>query len=257
MVEREASLRTRRWPLPVKTTYGSSSLLSQKVSAFHGVGRLLIYVSTMVALPFAPAGLKIRFLGTTQGLPFVNVFHAQHSAATVTANDLQTFANGIHSAAQTNLVTAYYTGTSINTIEVTDISSALGPVATNTAGVPGGRTAANLNPVNVSYAVSWNQSLHYRGGHPRNYIPLSAVADISGGRLLASGVASALSSQWAAYLTAFNAVVSGTVTITMGMFQYHSHHVIVNPPQFFAYTGVRVHGRVDSQRRRLGKETGL
>jgi hypothetical protein len=52
-------------------------------------------------------------------------------------------------------------------------------------------------------------------------------------------------------------VVSGTIGLTLGMWQYHSHNQVVNPPQFFPYTGVRIHGRVDSQRRRLGKETGL
>jgi hypothetical protein len=211
----------------------------------------------MVALPFAPQGLKVRFLGTTQGVPFVNVFHAQHSAGSITANDLQTFINGIRSAAGTNLASAYYSGTVINTFEITDISSSTGPVATNTSSVSGSKGATALTPVNVSYAVSWNVPLHYRGGHPRNYIPLSAAGDIASGKLLASGVAGTLSGFWAAYLTAFNAVVSGTIGITMGMFQYHAHHQVVNPPVFYAFTGVRIHGRVDSQRRRLGKETGL
>ena len=211
----------------------------------------------MVALPFAPQGVKIRFLGTSQGLPFVNVFHAQHSAGSVTANDLQTFANSIRTAANTNLVTAYYTLTSINTIEVTDISSPTGAVATNTLGVVGTRPAGGSPPASVAYAVSWGIALHYRGGHPRNYIPLCNSADITGGRLLTSTLQNTVSAQWAAYLTAFNAITSGTVSLTMGMFQYHAHHAVVNPPQFFAYTGVRVHGRVDSQRRRLGKETGL
>jgi hypothetical protein len=211
----------------------------------------------MVALPFAPSGLKIRFLGTTQGVPFVNVFHAQHSAGTITANDVQTFANGLRAAASANLAPAYYNTTFLNTFEVTDISSATGAVATNTTQVAGTRPATANSPVSVSYAVSWNVALHYRGGHPRNYIPLTAVADVTSGKLILGTAASALSAAWASYLTAANAVVSGTIGLTLGMWQYHSHNQVVNPPQFFPYTGVRIHGRVDSQRRRLGKETGL
>jgi len=211
----------------------------------------------MVALPPAPQGLRIRFLGTSQGLPFVNVFHAQHTAGSVTANDIQTFANGIRAAAFAQLPAAFYASSSINTFEVTDISSSTGAVATNTTAVTGTRAAGSGLAASTSYAVSWNITLHYRGGHPRNYIPMTNPLDIVSGRLLLSTAASGFASLWAAYLTAFNAVVSGTIGITMGMFQYHAHHQVVNPPVFYAFTGVRVHGRVDSQRRRLGKETGL
>jgi len=211
----------------------------------------------MVALPFAPRGVRITTSGTIQGQPWVNVFHGQWSASGATANDMQTLINSFRTAYNSNMVTCLPTASQVNLFTALDISSATGAVATNNTSVVGTRTVSGVMPASAAVVVSWNISLHYRGGHPRNYLPLGSAADMTSGHLILGTFATIVSADAAALLTAVNAITSGTLTFTMGMFQYHSHHQVVNPPVFFPYTGVRVHGRVDTIRRRLGKETGL
>lgn len=78
-----------------------------------------------------------------------------------------------------------------------------GQFTTHVVGAYGGHAC----PPSVCAVIDWLEALTYRGGHPRSYmwgVPVDAVDQSTG--TLSSAYRSAASSNWAAFLDAFNAI---------------------------------------------------
>lgn len=117
-------------------------------------------------------------------------------------------------------------------------------------------------PGSVALCVSWRVSTYYRGGHPRTYL-----AGISQDRL---GNAKSWSEQTVADFSAaagyfynyvHNISVIGVSSVSLGYLQQFANggslkkpREYLNPPVFHPFVGWSIHPRVDSQRRRLGRE---
>lgn len=121
---------------------------------------------------------------------------------------------------------------------------------------PGTIAQSPLSP-NCAQVLSWTINAHYRGGHPRMYIPGVATTSVTeaGSNELTSTIRSAISAFGSAFLTAFNDALAGSIAEALGTIAYHRNNVPLATPVFYPYTGGEVHGRLDSQRRRLGKES--
>ena len=210
----------------------------------------------MVTLPPAPQCLKVRIIGTTQGAPFVHVLHGQYSGTRPNSGDLNTVATAIRAAWQTNFAPMLNTLTSVNAVEVTDLTDATGAQGTNSSAFSGtGGTPTSL-PRSACGVVSWKQTLHYRGGHPRTYIPLRTQADLQNSFTLTSTYVTALAAAGKAFITAFNAIpmpAGGSLTLVMVSY-FHNKGTLRPAGTPFPIVDATSHNRLDSQRRRLGKE---
>jgi hypothetical protein len=208
----------------------------------------------MPALPLAPNVLKVRFVGTTQARPFVHVMHAQYSGGTPAAADCAGIATAFRNAYNTNFAAAINNSTSITLVEVTDLASSVGNVGSNNTVITGTGGAATGVSVASAAVVSWKNALHYRGGHSRTYFPLRVSADVVSGNQLLAAYVTTLSNGAAAFVTALTNQTTGTLTWSLAMLSYYHGHALRNPPISFVITGAQVHNRLDTQRRRLGKE---
>lgn len=80
-----------------------------------------------------------------------------------------------------------------------DLSSAMGAEAT--AGTPWvGTRGTALTPPGAAIVVSHSISRHYRGGHPRSYLPLGVAGDIALTGLWASAFVTAVDTAWGAWI---------------------------------------------------------
>jgi len=120
-----------------------------------------------------------------------------------------------------------------------------------------GATTGPLPP-NCALTASWSIASRYRGGHPRSYFPgpPASALDNPGGRVWSSTFISTAHSAFSAFLNSVNtATISGHANgIQLGTIRSKSKGQVI-PATFYPYLSVSVHSRVDSQRRRLGKET--
>jgi hypothetical protein len=66
-------------------------------------------------------------------------------------------------------------------VTVLDLSSDMGGEGTGGPATNGTRTGAHLSPA-TSVVISKHVARHYRGGHPRSYLPLGVSADLNFGR---------------------------------------------------------------------------
>jgi hypothetical protein len=73
-------------------------------------------------------------------------------------------------------------------------------------------------------------------------------------KTLTAGEVTALTTAGTSFRTAINAITQGTITSTvLGFVSFFTGNAPRSPALFFAFSGAKVHPRLGSQRRRLGK----
>lgn len=145
------------------------------------------------------------------------------------------------------------TGCTLTSTTATDLSSDTGVVGadlTNSAGLISGSI-----PANCSCCVSWRAAEHYRGGHPRTYLPPPSSSQTVSSNLWTT----AYQSQVETAMNAFLADLEADTTVTANGLALVSLHRTRNyatllPPITRVITSALVDQRIDSQRRRLGPD---
>jgi hypothetical protein len=117
-------------------------------------------------------------------------------------------------------------------------------------------SGANL-PANVAACITWPIPQHYKGGHPRSYIcglPVSALGTVT---QFDGDFQSALANAAQDFHTAFEAAgpFSGIASVEHGVVSFVAGGAWRAPPVFRRIlSGASVDARIDSQRRRLGRD---
>jgi len=208
----------------------------------------------MPALPFAPGIAKIVLVQSMAGVTINNVLHATSQVTTPTAvGDLQTLANTVRSSWVTNVIPLQSNSLTLTDCVVTDLTNDTGASATSTGSNVGGLASA-ASPANTAVCWSWKISNRYRGGHPRTYIAGLAQANVLNANTLTAAHVTAHAAAAAAVRTAVNALVIGATTWQLCCVSYYKNKALRPVGINFIYTGVSVDSRIDSQRRRLGRD---
>lgn len=215
----------------------------------------------MPPLPPVPSVIKVEFIGTYQSNTWAIIHHFQYSGSAPTVAQLNTLGAQLATDFGNNLLSGQVSQhVSLLTVKLTDLSSNTG-ASTEVPVLEAGTNTSTDLPTNVAIGVSWSIAQRYRGGHPRSYLPGACS------NMLASGSVSRLSGTFlgglgtgaAGYIAAVNARTLGGSPIVFGSVNYFVYGA--HPPAlrsagvFHAIIGSAVHPRLDSQRRRLGKET--
>ena len=184
-----------------------------------------------------------------------NVFHMQYTGTAPQVADLTTIGGGLVTAWTTNIAPLVPTTTSLTGWVLADLTNqTAAQTRASITAVPGTRTGT-ANPNNCALVSSWQVNLRYRGGHPRTYWPAGVQADVTSGSQWSATFRTAALSGIGAFRTAVNALTHGTTTYKLIMLSYYSNKVLRPQPLALLVNGVAIHGRVDTQRHRLGKET--
>lgn len=114
-------------------------------------------------------------------------------------------------------------------------------------------TSGNDAPASASIIVSWLSNVYWRGGKPRTYLPGLRTTDVSTPTTLTSASTAAVDGNAGLFRTDANALTQGAITgSTLGFVSFRSGNTDRPAPLFFSFTGHKVHGRIGTQRRRLG-----
>lgn len=209
-------------------------------------------------LPDVQNGVKIRLLGKTpSGTNWANVLHAKVTGS-LTQTTLDTVANSIGGFWLSRLGPACIITTALQTVEVTDISTRNGLQGISTTGWNGTLSGTAL-PAQVAVCLSLKVAQHYRGGHPRMYLPGVGSTATTNGSTLASAFQSNYTSWGRLFRQDINGITTGATTWQLAAVSYYhkvnGQEAYKNPPDLYVITDVVCHGRLDTMRRRLGKES--
>jgi hypothetical protein len=198
--------------------------------------------------------LKVVVHGTHLTHPYVNSFHVKFTGSIPDQNT----ANSIAEA----LVAQYWTafGPVLSTLTVHTISQAI-DLSTRTSFV-GNAVAAHAGShaggggLIASTAVCMSQVIQarYRGGHPRMYLPLGDASWISNGSTILPTNLTAYQAAGAAFKSGVDGLATAGLTYKLWAVRYWDQHQLLVTPQTYPVNSVTTHSRVDSMRRRTGKE---
>lgn len=135
----------------------------------------------------------------------------------------------------------------------TDLSSDLG-VSGITAMTGSGSGSGTTMPNNAALCISWKIPRHYRGGHPRTYMGPVAATSIANGTSFLGTFLTTANNGATAFRTAVNALVLGGSTQRLVCVHRIQNGVQLPEPIVDVITGNTVDSRIDTQRRRLGRD---
>lgn len=167
----------------------------------------------------------------------------------------------------TNVVPLMPTNWSLTNVTCTDLSTTSGAVGVATGGTFGSRPGEQ-NSANDAVVVHFLISRRYRGGKPRNYIPMGVAGDQTQSRNWTTAFITTATTAMNAIQTGMKGFASGGVTIsTQTNVSYYKGFTTYNgsggrpkvrntlraTPVTDTITGLVVDTRIGSQRRRLNQ----
>lgn len=187
-----------------------------------------------------------------------NIYYCLCSAPVTSIVQLQTFGSGVvtaYSPSQASVGIIVAPGWTLASVTVLDNSGATENSVTTVAN-QAGSASGTAYPPNCAQVVSWSIPAHYRGGHPRMYIPgvPTSATTVTGGNQLTTAWRTGLSTFASNFLHAFTTAFVAGITQQIGTISYKRNGEPLATPNFYPFSGGTIHGRLDSQRRRLGKE---
>jgi hypothetical protein len=200
--------------------------------------------------------VRIAISGQAGAQNWANVFHCQlTTSSSIIQSDLDAWTTAFAAAYKTN-----FTGVMANSVSFILAKAALytpgGGILISSSAMTGNATSAGTAVADnsASKLVSWLSTVYWRGGKPRTYLPGPVTTDVTNNTTLVAGAITNLKTSGNAFRTAVNALTSGTITGTsLGFVSFSSGNTPRVTPLFFPITGMTVHGRLATQRRRLGK----
>lgn len=212
-------------------------------------------------LPDAAQIIQYVMSGTKNGYLFANVGYLQYAGTAPAVSDLNAIGTAIGNAWGTNYGPLCGASVTMNSVSLVDLTSRGAAISSVTGLAKVGSRAGTDVPNNVAAVISWKINRRYRGGHPRTYLPAGMQADITTGRLWTTAFQTAVTAAAGAFRTALNGTTYSGATMKMVSMGFFTHDptthrpVYIIPPVPYTIQSGLAHGRVDTQRRRLGKET--
>lgn len=208
----------------------------------------------MPRLPDVPSVVRFRLMGFTYSSPWVNIFHMRYTGSAPTSAELDTVIASVITDWETFLMPLFHTSASLNVTDATDLTATDAAVGSVASAHTGTRAGTPL-PVNAAIVLSYHTSSRWRGGHFRNYLAAGVTADLANGKTLQSTPLTAFNSAAAGWANALAAKSVGGRTWSQVGVRYRDQKVALTTPLILPITSASVHDRLDSQRRRLGKES--
>jgi hypothetical protein len=145
----------------------------------------------------------------------------------------------------------------LTSVTCSDNSGGSDVAALSTHAAVSGSDSASAMPPQVCVCASWQIAARYRGGKPRWYIPGITVSALSAsyGSALLGAWQTATETALKAFYSTFQLGTANTHEYSWGTISYETAGAPRVTPLFRFFTGVQLHGRLDSQRRRSGKES--
>lgn len=207
----------------------------------------------MPPLPPANKILKVRFIGDNQGFVWNCIMHSQYTSASPSTADLTGYATAAGTAWGNNIGPLCGANVNLTSVDVIDLTSATSPSATvNVAHA--GTLAGTTLPASTALVSSWQANLRYRGGHVRNYWPGGTQAELQNVATWLGTFITQATAGFQAFLTSMNAIPLSGGTSQLVLLSYRTNNAPRPTPIPVTITGVNVHPRIDTQRKRLGKE---
>lgn len=175
----------------------------------------------------------------------------------ITAAELNALAAACYSPYKIRFMTALATTCELQKAEVFLYSAGDVLHGTHDEIAAGGTTTSYNVPASVAACIGWQIAPSYRGGHPRSYlagIPSSGIASVNSFTSTYLTGLDSRATDFHAGLEAITGISSGISSVEHGVISFVRDKAWRTPPVFYRISGHTIDVRIDTQRRRLGRD---
>lgn len=214
----------------------------------------------MPPLQPVPHVLRVRLAGQIASVsPWNVLLHWNYSGTQPTSPQLNTICQAFADAWNVHLGPVHHTGVTLSTVEAWDLTSPDAAIGTAPVSHAGDLTGTAL-PAQVAVCVSWKVNYRWRGGHPRSYFPAGSSNSTTNQRNWTNLAVQSFETAVNGWFGAMNAVTTGAVTGRLCVVRRYSTLEVgqppteLTPPLVLDFVSFDVDTRIDTQRRRLGRD---
>jgi hypothetical protein len=207
----------------------------------------------MPALAHVPGVARFVCTGILDGVNVANIFHVKGATGSAWSQaDMNTMAQQMSLKWISRLVPLVTNAYNFTGVQGQDLTSDVGFASTAAASQVGGKVGTRL-PNSASCCITWKTAAHYRGGHARTYLAPTIASDLTVGTTLIGTYVTAVKTAAQGFLSEI-AMVAVAGPPALGLVRRQVNKTILTTPLFYPYTDADVDSRIDTQRRRLGKD---
>ena len=200
--------------------------------------------------------VRISVEGTYNGAKWANVFYVLLTTSSVPSQaNLDTWTLAFGNALGNNLKAKQGASLQYTTARSTFfVPGGTVMQSVQALSIAGTQSSGFDAPAQAAICISWLSGVYWRGGKPRNYACGLRTFDFQNAVSLTATAIANWKSNADAFRTAVNALTAGAITGTsFGFVSFRSGNADRTPPLFFPISESRIHNRIDTQRRRLGR----
>jgi len=199
---------------------------------------------------------KVAFNGTLGNVNVANVMHvgAELDNTAWSQAQMDALATGMRGLYVTHFCPLITSNYSLLEVVATDLSTNEG-LSSTMGGTTAGSQAGSVTPANVAVGITWKQRRRFRGGHFRTYLPPPGTATYySTSNTWSAAAVTAYTAAALAFRTGVASLNPGARACQLVAVSRVQDDQWLDPPFVYAITSQGVDTRMDSQRRRLGKD---
>lgn len=207
-------------------------------------------------MPLAPVPGVARIVvkGSIGNVATANIFHVKGPTGTSWSQpDLTSITTRVRLAYATRFAPLFTSSWAHSTTDGIDLTSDVGLVASDTSAFNGGKAGTSL-PSNVAQCLTWKTAAHFRGGHCRTYLPPPSFNETTTPNTWLGTHVTAMNTAIAGFLADVNAVLGSISPALVMVSRIRQLNPIPGGPIAYPIGAGTFDTRVDSQRRRLGKD---
>jgi hypothetical protein len=193
------------------------------------------------------------FTGLLNGRPVANIVHIKGQTGSPWSQaDITALALAIRTSWQTRFCPQMNTGYTFTGVTATDLTTDTGYVGTGTSSTVGSKAAAGTTDA-IACCISWKTAAHFRGGHCRTYLCGPSISEYSNTSTWTGTYMTAITTAASGFLTDINASVPA-ISPAMVLVRRVKDKAVLDVPLAYVVTNGVVDSRIDTMRRRLGKD---
>lgn len=209
----------------------------------------------MPSLPNVNGVARFTVTGHQGTEKWANIFHIAGLTGPWTQGEMTTAVAQLGTIYSNRFGASLSSAGGLDQVDGIDLTNSTGVIARNTTTHAFTGGAASTSP-NVAFVLHWAIARHYRGGHPRTYLPCVQEADVDVSGNVSAGTKGNINAAAALFLSDITTNITvGGVGAVLCAVHYYKDKVLLSTPLVDNITLGTCRNVVGTQRRRLPKIT--
>lgn len=183
-----------------------------------------------MAFTTIPSAIRVALHFGSQVFSGGSRFYLSYTSGAPSQSQLTALANSVSTYWGANLGQDMVSQLALQTVTCQDMATSDGQVGVNTTNVPGQATTLHPLPAETAFLINFKIAQHYRGGHPRIYLPLGSDETLADALHWDANFAAAVGNHFASFISSVTTGASGILGLKhVAVSIFSGHQPAKNP----------------------------